>query len=133
MVDVDAELGLGERLYVADELLEDLADHLTSMSLSAGRVVVQESDPADLFYLLVRGRVAVTHDRPGDQQLLSVLEDGDYFGEVALLDNAVRTATVTTLTPSLFLTLGRDAFQHLLQRSPQVDRAVRERASRRWR
>jgi ATP-binding cassette subfamily B protein len=118
---------------LADELLEELADHLTSMSLASGRVVVQEGDPADLFYILVRGRVAVSHDRPGEQQLLTVLEDGDYFGEVALLGSAVRTATVTTLAESLFLTLGRDAFQQLLRRSPQVERAVRDRASRRWR
>jgi ATP-binding cassette, subfamily B, bacterial len=118
---------------LSDELLEEVAHHLTSMSLSAGRTVVNEGDPADLFYILVRGRVAVTHDRPGEQELLNVLEDGDFFGEVALLGGGTRSASVTTLTTSLFLTLGRAEFQHLLQRSPQVDRAVRERASLRWR
>ena len=116
-----------------DELLREVANHLTSMTLPTGRAIVQEGDPADLFYILVRGRVSVTRETSGEQHVLGVLEDGDFFGEVALLDGGPRNATVTTLTPSLFLTLGRGAFQALLQTSPQVDRAVRERANLRRR
>jgi ATP-binding cassette subfamily B protein len=119
---------------LSDDLLAEVSDHLTSMTLPADRAVVLEGDPADLFYILVRGRVAVTHDTPGEQQhVLSVLEDGDFFGEIALLGGGLRSATVTTLTPSLFLTLGRGAFQELLRSAPQVDSVVRERANLRRR
>ena len=118
---------------IAEEVLEQLADLLMSMSLPAGRVVVNEGDPADTFYILVRGRVAVSHARDDEPEVVNVLEDGDYFGEVALLGSGVRSATITTMTSSLFLVLGRDAFQQLLEWSPQVHRELRERASQRWR
>jgi len=49
-----------------------------------------------------------------------VLEDGDHFGEIALLKNVPRSASVRTLTPCTFLTLQRDQFGSLLERAPQL-------------
>ncbi|MBV9579783.1 MAG: cyclic nucleotide-binding domain-containing protein, partial [Chloroflexi bacterium] len=100
-------------------------DLLMPVSLPVDRMVIQEGDPADAFYIIARGRVSVTR---GDTQL-NVLEDGDYFGEIGMLGDAVRTATVRTIAASTFLTFSSSAFQRLLRQSPQVDQAIRERAS----
>jgi ATP-binding cassette subfamily B protein len=53
-----------------------------------------------------------------------VLEDGDNFGELALLRDTPRTATIRTLVPCIFLTLQRKHFQNLLDQSPEVRAAI---------
>jgi ATP-binding cassette subfamily B protein len=53
-----------------------------------------------------------------------VEEDGDYFGEIALLGDVPRTATVETLLPSLFLTLDHAHFAHMLDAYPDLRQAV---------
>jgi ATP-binding cassette subfamily B protein len=53
---------------------------------------------------------------------VSVLEDGDFFGEIALLEEVRRTATVRTLTPCLLLVLDRGDFQDLLLEAPGLRR-----------
>jgi ATP-binding cassette subfamily B protein len=94
-----------------------------------GRTVVHEGDPGDRFYLVARGRLEVTQATAGGgSRRLGVLEDGDHFGEVALLHNTTRTATVRTLTPCVCLSLAREPFAHLLARAPHV-RAGLERAA----
>jgi ATP-binding cassette subfamily B protein len=110
-----------------DHVLEELAQLLMPVSLPADRVVVQEGDPADTFYMIARGRVAVKRG----ETVLNILEDGDYFGEVALLGGGVRTATVTTLAASTFLACTRGAFDRLLLQSTRLDQEVRQRASMR--
>ncbi len=48
------------------------------------------------------------------------MEDGDYFGEIALMADSTRTATIRTETDCTFLTLGRDPFLRLLEREPKL-------------
>jgi ATP-binding cassette subfamily B protein len=107
-------------------LLDELAaSQLVTENLPAGRVVVHEGDPGDKFYLIVRGRVDVLRGDAGDrEQRIAILEDGDNFGELALLGNAPRSATVRTATPCIFLTLQRRQFQNLLAKSPDARAAI---------
>ena len=67
----------------------------------------------------------------GTERDLAVLEDGDNFGEVAVLEDAPRNATVTAESPTMFLTLRRAAFQKLLDRNPTIRAAIREQTERR--
>ena len=58
-----------------------------------------------------------------------MLQDGDFFGEIALLDNVPRTATVRTRTACLLLVLSRDEFLDAMRRSPEL-KAVFEHTAR---
>ncbi|MEY2879728.1 MAG: hypothetical protein RLZZ15_2108, partial [Verrucomicrobiota bacterium] len=109
-----------------DAMLRELADNqFVTETLPAGRDVVVEGDPGDKFYIIARGRVAVSRrDAAGVSQSINVLEDGDNFGELALLRDTPRTATIRTLVPSIFLTLQRNQFQRLLDHSPEVRAAL---------
>jgi ATP-binding cassette subfamily B protein len=98
-------------------LLEELAREFVTEHHAKDRVVVHEGDPGDRFYVVVRGRVAV---EKGDARRVAVLEDGDYFGEIALLKQVPRTATVRTLSPCVLLSLGRDKFSSLISRDRGV-------------
>jgi ATP-binding cassette subfamily B protein len=110
-----------------EQLLRDAAELFTTEHIPAGRVVVVEGDPGDDFYLVVRGRLAVTH---GGTKV-AVLEDGDYFGEIALLRRVPRTATVTSEVPSVLLSLAHEHFDALLERAPGVRVALERFADER--
>ena len=100
-------------------LLGEMAHRFVSQAVPEDRDVIQEGDPGDCFYLLVRGNVAVTRrDAGGAQMTLAILDAGDHFGEIALLRNIPRTATVRTMVPCLFLTLQREQFLELVARAP---------------
>lgn len=105
-------------------ILATLDDSLRSMVASLfaterfgpGRIVVHQGDVGDRFYVIVRGRVAVSRAiGDGSEQHIAVLEDGDHFGEIALLNRVPRTATVRTLSDCIFLTLTTEHFLRLLE------------------
>jgi ATP-binding cassette subfamily B protein len=108
-----------------DAMLQELTAQFATESVAAGREVVTEGDPGDKFYIIARGRVEVLkRGADGANQRVRLLEDGDNFGELALLRNVPRAATIRTLVPGVFLTLQRQHFQNLLDRSPEVRAAI---------
>jgi CRP-like cAMP-binding protein len=86
--------------------LESLARHLVRTEAAAGDVIVTEGEVGDLFYLIESGRVAVSH---GDA-VIREQSSGEYFGEIALLRDVPRTATVTAVTDTVLLTVARAPF-----------------------
>jgi MFS family permease len=86
--------------------IEGLAGHLRPQRVSAGEVVVRQGDPGELFYVVESGELEVSVDGTPTRKLAP----GDFFGEIALLREVPRTATVTTEGEAGLLTLERDRF-----------------------
>jgi hypothetical protein len=86
--------------------LESLATRLVPLRLDPGTVVVREGDAGDRFYIVAEGEVAISYE--GAQ--LPELRAGGYFGEIALLRDVPRTATVTAKTNVVLYALDRDDF-----------------------
>ncbi len=108
------------------DVLTTLADIFITERCPAGREVFREGDPGDKFYIVARGTLTVWINTPdGEQKQIRTMEDGDHFGEIALMDDAARTATVRTSTDCIFLTLARDQFFKLLQREPKLREAFK--------
>jgi ATP-binding cassette, subfamily B, bacterial len=102
-------------------LLDIVAKAFVTEQFAAERVVIREGDEGDRFYVIARGRLEVCRDGVGEPpKRVAVLSDGDHFGEMALLSNAPRNATVRTLTPATLLALPRGQFLNLVGRSPGV-------------
>jgi len=77
-----------------------------------GTAVVREGDLGDRFYVVFAGMLSVSQlDRGG----VGVLRPGDYFGEVALVMDVPRTATVTAITPAVVASCDRATFDELLR------------------
>ena len=91
-----------------DATRADVADEMTSECCDAGVEVLREGEPGDRFYVVARGRLEVLRGGPGGSRTrIGVFEDGDSFGEIALLKNVPRTATVRALSRVTYLTLRR--------------------------
>jgi CRP/FNR family cyclic AMP-dependent transcriptional regulator len=86
-----------------------------------GSVIVFEDDPGDALYLVASGQVKVVLiGEDGREVILSVLGEGSFFGEMALLDNQPRSAHVIAMEDSRLLLLRRDDFQARILQSPAV-------------
>ena len=108
---------------VPEHVLERVASELVFERLDGDRTVFEEGDEGDKFYVLARGKVEVVK-RDGNR--LAVLTDGDFFGEIALVEQAPRNATVRTLVPCSFLTLTNGQFNKLLKEEDELRTAIRK-------
>src|SRR3989339_1341890 len=97
-----------------------------------GDVIVYQDDPGDTFYIVVSGRVKVTLlNEDGKEIVLSILKGGDFFGELSLLDDEPRSASVIIVEDATIFSLTRTQFYQLITVHPDILRKVlREICSR---
>jgi signal transduction histidine kinase len=105
---------------LSEEDLERLYEMAETVSVPAGQLVLREGDTGDALYIVLEGELEVTKRRGGQEVVLSSYEPGQFFGEMALLERAPRSASVRTLRESRMLAIDQAAFQTLLSRSPSA-------------
>ncbi len=121
-----SELGNGE--------LEALGRALSPRTCPAGSPIIRESEAGDLFFVILRGEVKIFVDSPdGREVVLSHLQTGDFFGEMALLEGETRSASVTALTDCELAVLARPDFFALLARDFSLTRKILQTLSARLR
>ncbi|MFY8129378.1 MAG: Crp/Fnr family transcriptional regulator, partial [Burkholderiaceae bacterium] len=82
---------------------------------------MNEGDPSHALFIVKSGSLKVyLNDEEGKEVVLSTLEPGEYFGELGLIDDAPRSASVAALENSDLLRVPRDAFQQLLEQYPDA-------------
>jgi CRP/FNR family transcriptional regulator, cyclic AMP receptor protein len=101
------------------DLLE-LAKVSEDMEVEAGKVLTREGQSGSEFFVIVDGEVSVTKNG----QEIRTLGPGDFFGEIALLEDTPRTATVVAKTPLRFFVLTRRSFRSLLAHQPALEQKV---------
>ena len=117
--------------HADDAALDDATGCSEIVRFQRGDHVVAEGDAADCFYIVTSGAAEVSRLNGEGDVLLDSYEGGGFFGEVGLLQSVPRTATVRAVGELELLTLDRDGFQRLLERSPGVARDVTKVASQR--
>ncbi len=112
--------------------IDELINRSQVRNYVKGIVLTREGEIESKFYILLDGRVSVTKTINNiEQRHLKELEAGDFFGEMALIHNAPRAATVTAIEPVTVLEIDRDDFERVLRHSSSVAMAmVREISSR---
>src|SRR5581483_4908896 len=124
---VDLFAGL-DRVHLAR-----LAAHLDIVAVEPGAVVCRQGEPDDALYVIARGRFGVYAPSPagGAELPIRTLEPGDFFGEMALITGAPRSATVRAVRPAVLLRLDRASFLNVWSGEPAVGLAVAAELSRR--
>ena len=93
--------------------LQRVADALKRVEFAAGSKIVTEGEPGDDFYLIEDGEVKCTKKNGSDEQHLMTLKRGDYFGEMALMLDEPRHATVTSTRPTKCFAISSHDFSRL--------------------
>ena len=113
---------------------EQLAAGSARRSYPKGRTIVSEGEPSQSMYILLAGRAKVQRsDSEGKEVILAVLGSGEYFGEMSLIDDAPRSASVITLESSEFIAVSKEAFKAMLAQSPDMAMSVMRGLVRRLR
>ena len=107
--------------------LEALAGIADEIDLQDGSVLTREGQPGREFFVLVEGTVDVTQGG----EAIAKLDAGDWFGEIALLTKATRTATVTAASPVRVLVVTDRAFRQVLETTPTIAVKMLERVGER--
>ncbi len=111
-----------------------IADVSRERSYPKNSVILFEDDPGDALYVVVTGLVKVVLiGEDGREVILSVLKEGDFFGEMALIDDEPRSAHVIAMEDSNLLVLRREDFQQRLREMPGVGVGLLRAMSRRLR
>lgn len=82
----------------SDQDFEELLGLLDPVKVPAGTIIVEQDDPGDSMFVVVEGRCRVVHHKAGRDIELAVLNGGDFFGEIALVDRGPRSADVIAMT-----------------------------------
>ena len=131
-IEVLRKVPLFQNLPEAD--LTAFAELCRERSYPKGSVIVFEDDPGDALYLVAAGQVKVVLiAEDGREVILSVLGEGSFFGEMAVLDDEPRSAHVIAMEDSNLLVLRREDFQAQLRRSPDVAISLLKEISQRLR
>lgn len=118
--------------------LEKVKSIFDTVSMDTGEFVLSEGSAGDEMFILVKGRVRISksmivngvqlplQELQDPRKILATLDSGVFpvFGEIALLDSDVRSASVETLEPSVFLRTDRTRFYFLLDREPVLGNRV---------
>ena len=107
--------------------LAELALVTDELDVPEGKVLASEGAFGHEFFVVLEGSASVTR---GSQEI-GILGPGDFFGEIALLEDTPRTATVTASTPLRFFVLTRQGFGSVVDRHPSVEAKVREAVAKR--
>ncbi|WP_442786358.1 Crp/Fnr family transcriptional regulator [Leptothoe sp. PORK10 BA2] len=92
------------------DTLTSLLSAATELTYPAGRTVLMEDSWGNAIYLIVAGWIKVRHDSGGDYVTLAVLGKGDFFGEMAILDESPRSTDVVALSPVQLLSIPAQKF-----------------------
>lgn len=107
--------------------LDELASQARSVTFLPGDIVIGERQKGDALYIIRHGEVSIgKRGRYGEETTLARLRDGDFFGEMALLGDQVRTATAEARTPSTLLRLSRRDVLQLAAKNPEVKQRLNE-------
>ena len=119
---------------LSQQELEALSASTVIRSYPKNTVIINENDHADSLYIIESGRVKVyCSDKNGKEFIMNTLIAEDYFGELALLDDDKRSASVRTMEKSSFCIIYKEDFNKVLEQHPNIARTLIRNLTRRVR
>src|SRR5919199_473025 len=109
---------------LTDAELQQLISMGQEVAVEPGDVLMREGDPGDSLYVIISGDVEVTKQSGSSEVVIARRGTGDVIGEMSLLDQAPRSATVRALTHGRMFTINQESFNNLLAGSPSAAPAI---------
>ena len=115
--------------------VETVEAQLRTVEFAEGDVIVRQGAPADKFFIIVDGEVEVVRESEGKTRSLGTLSRGQFFGEIAILRDTPRIATVRAVKPTTLFAMEREVFRSVVAQSMgttgDFDRVIRQRLAER--
>ena len=111
-------------------LLDQVCRESEQINVDAETTIIEEDSLSEDMFVIVEGELRVTKQGTDREVVLATLGPGEVVGEIALLDNAPRTASVTAISPSSLIRIPANAFEDLIEDSRVVRRMFRTVTSR---
>ena len=113
--------------YLNFSQLDELINALKKVNAKKGEVIIKQVDIGDKFYIIASGEVSIHKKKGfGGAKKVAVLGDGDFFGEIAMITDLPRTATVVAEKPSVLYVLNKNAFRRLLLANPKINQMIQD-------
>src|ERR1700694_5618922 len=103
-----------------DKILNKISDACIARQFTKGETIVRQGEMGLGLYIIARGRVKVDAEQGGARTQVAELGPEQFFGDMALLDNKPRSATVTGIEDAECLLLTRDSFVRLMNKYPEI-------------
>ncbi|MFQ6021991.1 MAG: Crp/Fnr family transcriptional regulator [Acidiferrobacterales bacterium] len=101
--------------------LDTLSNHAVTKTYAKNSVIINEGDHTNALYVILTGKVKIfLTDENQKEVIIDIQRPGDYFGELALLDEAPRSASVRTTENSTFLIISKSQFKNCLVKHPEI-------------
>jgi CRP/FNR family cyclic AMP-dependent transcriptional regulator len=100
--------------------------------LTPGEILFEEGDKGEVMYLIREGKIKITKGKGEDEKVLAVLKEGDFFGEMAIIESAPRSASAIAATNVSLLVIDKETFRSKIKENPLIE-YVLETLSRRLR
>jgi HlyB family type I secretion system ABC transporter len=108
-------------------VLHGMIDSLKPITVEKGNLIIREGDDAGPLYILQKGRARAFAGIDGQERNLAFYREGDFFGELSVLNGSPRAASVEAFTDCQLLSLEPKAVRHLRRRFPEFDKLLSER------
>jgi CRP/FNR family cyclic AMP-dependent transcriptional regulator len=89
--------------------------------LADGEVLFREGERGDVMYLIREGKIKITKGRDDEEKVLAVLKEGDFFGEMAIIDGSPRSASAIAATPASLLVIDKETFKSKIRENPLIE------------
>jgi CRP/FNR family cyclic AMP-dependent transcriptional regulator len=89
--------------------------------LNPGDILFKEGDRGRVMYLIREGKIKITKGAGEEERTLAVLKDGDFFGEMAIIDGSPRSASAIAVTPTSLLIIDEETFKTKLKENPLIE------------
>ncbi|MBA2690279.1 MAG: cyclic nucleotide-binding domain-containing protein [Burkholderiales bacterium] len=119
---------------LGDAELAQISAEANLKQFPKNKVILSEGEKSDSLYTIVAGKVKVLiSDEDGKEIILAILGSGEFFGEMSLIDNQPRSATVITMEPSSFNVISQADFIRCLTSNAQIARTILQTMAKRLR
>jgi CRP/FNR family transcriptional regulator len=106
---------------VAEKGLEVISEYVKENTYEKSGIIFSEGEKGDTLHIIAKGSVKITkYTKEGRTKILAVLKEKDSFGEMALLTEEARSATVESLEKSTTLSITKEKFEYLIKKEPSI-------------
>lgn len=103
-----------------DREMDGVAKRLKRHAYAAGATIIQEDEPSSRLFVLLEGTVRVTASLTDRKDSYAILNPGDHFGEISLIDGLAPSATVVAEEPAVALSISREDLHEIIEQDPAL-------------